>query len=66
MEQVRLGILKVQTQPSPPAESAPLVVKTAKPLLLSAPQKKIGPNDPCSCGSKIKFKKCHGRGKGRV
>lgn len=31
-----------------------------------ARQKKIGPNDPCPCGSGKKFKKCHGRGKGFV
>lgn len=24
--------------------------------------RKIGPNDPCPCGSGKKFKKCHGRG----
>jgi len=29
-------------------------------------QKKIGPNDPCPCGSGKKFKKCHGRGKGFI
>ena len=23
--------------------------------------KKIGPNDPCPCGSGLKYKKCHGR-----
>jgi hypothetical protein len=31
-----------------------------------ARQKKIGPNDPCPCGSGKKFKKCHGKGKGFV
>ncbi len=24
-------------------------------------QKKIGPNDPCPCGSGLKYKKCHGK-----
>ena len=23
--------------------------------------KKVGPNDPCPCGSGLKYKKCHGR-----
>ncbi len=27
----------------------------------SLPKKKVGPNDPCECGSKIKSKKCCGR-----
>ncbi len=26
-----------------------------------AKKKKIGPNDPCPCGSGLKYKKCHGR-----
>jgi preprotein translocase subunit SecA len=26
--------------------------------------KKIGPNDPCPCGSGLKYKKCHGRNRG--
>lgn len=25
------------------------------------PSKKVGRNDPCPCGSQLKFKKCHGR-----
>ncbi|MGA8017401.1 MAG: SEC-C metal-binding domain-containing protein [Desulfobacterales bacterium] len=24
-------------------------------------KKKIGRNDPCHCGSGVKYKKCHGR-----
>ena len=24
-------------------------------------RKKIGPNDPCPCGSGLKYKKCHGK-----
>jgi hypothetical protein len=27
---------------------------------------KIGRNDPCPCGSKLKYKRCHGNGKGPV
>ena len=23
--------------------------------------KKVGPNDPCPCGSGLKYKKCHGK-----
>ncbi len=26
--------------------------------------KKVGPNDPCPCGSGLKYKKCHGRNRG--
>ena len=35
-----------------PEKQAPLVHKAAK----------LGRNDPCSCGSGKKFKKCHGKG----
>lgn len=24
-------------------------------------EKKVGPNDPCPCGSGLKYKKCHGK-----
>jgi len=30
---------------------------TKKPIV----KKKIGRNDPCPCGSGLKYKKCHGR-----
>jgi peptide deformylase len=30
-------------------------------IALQKPKKKVGPNDPCVCGSKIKFKKCCGK-----
>jgi uncharacterized protein len=30
--------------------------------LLHRSQKKLGRNDPCYCGSGLKFKKCHGKG----
>lgn len=36
--------------------SAHLVDKT------TGNKKKVGPNEPCPCGSGKKFKKCHGRG----
>jgi preprotein translocase subunit SecA len=32
-----------------------------KPKTFKRDQKKIGPNDPCPCGSGIKYKKCHGK-----
>jgi uncharacterized protein YecA (UPF0149 family) len=25
-------------------------------------QEKVGRNDPCPCGSEMKYKKCHGKG----
>mmetsp|Transcript_29905 Transcript_29905/g.68952 ORF Transcript_29905/g.68952 Transcript_29905/m.68952 type:complete len:661 (+) Transcript_29905:2-1984(+) len=39
------------TQPPPKAEAKPDKAK-----------KKIGPNEPCPCGSGAKYKKCHGAG----
>jgi hypothetical protein len=63
MEQVKLGILKVVQQPAPPV-NAP--IKIADPQKLLPLKKKIGPNDPCSCGSGVKFKRCHGKGTGRI
>ena len=54
----------LRTQEEPKRE------QVAKPTATSADQtdvkrpvkkgKKIGPNDPCPCGSGKKFKKCHG------
>jgi len=38
---------------------AGLVVKAAAPFVHKAD--KVGRNDPCSCGSGKKFKKCHGK-----
>lgn len=35
-------------------------VRKDKPFIHGAP--KLGRNDPCSCGSGKKFKKCHGKG----
>jgi len=64
MEQVKLGILKVEKAPAPVVPQVP-TVKPAQPITLNVP-KKVGPNEPCPCGSGIKHKKCHGRGMGRV
>lgn len=41
-------------------------LKAGKPVFLEEPgpklsQKKLGRNDPCPCGSGLKYKKCHGR-----
>ena len=43
-----------------------LLSKGVKPLPVEFPTKerrkeKIYPNEKCSCGSKLKYKKCHGR-----
>lgn len=41
-------------------------LKAGKPVFLEEPvpkvsPKKLGRNDPCPCGSGVKYKKCHGR-----
>ncbi|MCL5411582.1 MAG: preprotein translocase subunit SecA [Patescibacteria group bacterium] len=33
----------------------------AEPALVSSTQPKVGRNDPCPCGSGLKYKKCHGK-----
>jgi uncharacterized protein len=43
----------------PTAEIMPILAGQAGDL--HAKRAKIGRNDPCSCGSGLKFKKCHGR-----
>lgn len=63
MEQVSLGILKVVQAP-PPQVNAPIKIDDPQKLLPLT--KKLGPNDPCSCLSGKKFKKCHGKGLGRA
>jgi len=40
------------------ASAAGTAVAAAKP---AAPREKLGKNDPCWCGSKRKFRQCHGR-----
>lgn len=75
MEQVRLGILKVQQpiQQQKPVFQQP-VNKIAGTFIpadilnggsLKQPvpmkKKKVGPNEPCPCGSGKKYKKCHAR-----
>lgn len=47
IERVASGELKIK--PNVPSPTIP-----------DSPQKKIGRNDPCPCGSGIKYKKCHG------
>jgi preprotein translocase subunit SecA len=42
--------------PRPAARAQPRV--TVQPVRRDGP--KIGRNDPCPCGSGLKFKKCHG------
>jgi preprotein translocase subunit SecA len=37
----------------------PVAADAATPAAPSGP--KIGRNDPCFCGSGLKYKKCHGR-----
>ncbi len=64
MEQVKLGILKVVQAPPVAPVNAPTKIADQQKLFPLA--KKLGPNDPCSCKSGKKFKKCHGKGSGRA
>jgi len=48
------GLPPPGTGPAPPSAEAP-------PSTFRRPGKKIGPNDPCPCGSGKKYKKCCGR-----
>jgi len=43
----------------PPADAADAVVEEKKPFV--RPDRKVGRNDPCPCGSGKKYKHCHGR-----
>lgn len=74
-EQVKLGILRIrnnnQQQKIPNLNKPQKVSSTIMNLANNGvPQKtnqtqkkkKIGPNEPCPCGSGKKYKKCHGRG----
>jgi len=44
---------------SPPAEPEPSVGEEKKPFV--RPDRKVGRNDPCPCGSGKKYKHCHGK-----
>lgn len=44
-------------EPSPREQRGP----QAPPALRNAPNRKVGRNDSCPCGSGMKYKKCHGR-----
>lgn len=75
MEQVRLGILKVQQPPQ--VQQQPFFQQQSNKIAgtfipadiingsLKQPvptkKKKVGPNEPCPCGSGKKYKKCHAR-----
>lgn len=41
--------------------SRDLLHRPALGFALEAPRKKLGRNEPCYCGSGMKYKKCHGR-----
>ena len=53
------GALTNANEIAPGATELPAHGPTAKPLPKQGD--KIGRNDPCWCGSKRKFKQCHGR-----
>jgi len=58
-------VQKVQTAPPPPP-ARPLMTNRQPdggktPGRSPGPSGKVGRNDPCPCGSGLKFKKCHGR-----
>jgi uncharacterized protein YecA (UPF0149 family) len=49
--------------PPPPGDVvAPKPVTSARALPVPSRVRKVGPNQPCPCGSGTKYKKCHGRG----
>ncbi|MGM9648134.1 MAG: preprotein translocase subunit SecA [Eubacteriales bacterium] len=55
--QVRPGM---QPRPGMPIRPAGGGVAAAPRSPMQKPVKKVGPNDPCPCGSGKKYKKCHG------
>ena len=55
---VRPGMPLRPGMPMPPRPAAPGAAAPRGPM--QKPMKKVGPNDPCPCGSGKKFKKCHG------
>ena len=50
------------TYTHPDETGQPVQEADAAGLLGEAPVARVGRNDPCPCGSRIKFKKCHGTG----
>lgn len=55
-EEIVSNLFKVSLRSSP-ARPTPIVTKT----MIEDKPKKIGRNQPCPCGSKKKYKHCHGR-----
>jgi preprotein translocase subunit SecA len=53
------GAMTNATEVAPGATELPVHEKSRKPIPRQG--EKIGRNDPCWCGSKRKFKQCHGR-----
>jgi len=51
-----------KTTPAMPNKVRPVGGPKSQPLA-TATMAKVGPNDPCPCGSKQKYKFCHGMGK---
>ena len=47
-----------EAEPPIPRED---ILRTFLPLTVNT-EKKVGRNDPCPCGSGLKFKNCHGKG----
>lgn len=54
---VLTGLIAVCAQHELDHTSGILLIDRAIPK----PANKVGPNAPCTCGSKVKFKKCHGK-----
>jgi len=48
-------------QPEIPLSQARENIDKSDMIGVVEPKKKIGRNDPCPCGSGLKFKKCHGK-----
>jgi preprotein translocase subunit SecA len=53
----------VQVRGAPPAPPRPVIAGQAggRPATGGGRSPKVGRNDPCPCGSGLKYKKCHGR-----
>jgi preprotein translocase subunit SecA len=46
---------------APKVPPSPMAAQARKPDKVGAGAKTVGRNDPCPCGSGLKYKKCHGK-----
>ncbi|OWY19466.1 preprotein translocase subunit SecA [Sphingobacteriales bacterium UPWRP_1] len=55
------GASGIANNQAPPAPQQQTNAEPQKPQTFKRTLPKIGPNDPCPCGSGLKYKKCHGK-----